>query len=225
VETSPYLDVLAYAVVATLTPLGFAMTVAVIETGRLKALAFGVGFVSAQMATCAILVAVGASSTFTRDHDRPTFRAVLELVFGVALLAVAANVRRGSESSAASTNGRAHAMLDRLRRLRLVTAFAGGLLLGVGGPKRLVLTALAAASIATSGAPTSEQAALVVAYAIVATFLVWGPVIALELAGDRVVAIVGGVERWLRRHQRAAAFYAVVTVGLLAIADALRKLF
>ena len=55
-----------------------------------------------------------------------------------------------------------------------------------------MLTALAAASIATSGAPTSEQAALVVAYGIIATFLVWGAVIAVEFAGDRVVAVVGG---------------------------------
>jgi hypothetical protein len=223
VLTSPYLDVLAYAVLATLTPLGFAMTVAVIETGRLKALAFGVGFVSAQMATCAVLVAFGASSALTRDHDRPTFRAVLELVFGLALLAIAATVRRGSESTVGSTNARA--LLDRLRGLRLVAAFAGGLLLGVGGPKRLVLTALAAASIAASGAPASEQAAVVVAYAVVATFLVWGPVVAFELVGDRVVAIVGGVERWLRRHQRAATFYALGTVGLLAVVDALAKLF
>jgi threonine/homoserine/homoserine lactone efflux protein len=215
---------MAYAVFATLTPLGFAMTVAVIESGRLKALAFGVGFVSAQLATCAILVAAGASGALTRDHDRPTFRAVLELVFGLALLAFAAEVRRASDSSAGSMNGRPRAMLDRLRRLRIVTAFAAGLLLGVGGPKRLVLTGLAAASIATSGAPTSEQAALVVAYAVVATFLVWGPVIAFELAGDRVVAIVAGVEEWLRRHQRAATVYALVTVGLLAVVDALVKL-
>jgi hypothetical protein len=103
VETSPYLDVLPYAVLATLTPLGLAMTVTVIETGRLKALAFGVGFVSAQPATCAILVAVGASSALTRDHHRPTFRAVLELVFGLALLAIAATIRRGSESGASAS--------------------------------------------------------------------------------------------------------------------------
>src|SRR5215203_4089351 len=50
----------------------------------------------------------------------------------------------------------------------VATAIAAGLLLGVGGPKRLVLAALAAAAIVTSGTG-SEAAALVGSYTIVAT--------------------------------------------------------
>jgi hypothetical protein len=224
VATSSYLNVMAYAVLATLTPVGFAMTVAVIESGRVKALAFAFAFVSAQLATCTVLVAVGASADPGGDRDRPTFRAVLELVFGLALFALAARVRRRPEGRPGSQNGRARALLDRLRRLHLVTAIAAGLLLGVGGPKRLVLTALAAAAIVTSDTGTSEAAALVAAYTIVATFLVWAPVIAFELVGDRVVAIVGSVERWVRRHQQGATLYALVPIGLLAVVDALRTL-
>src|SRR4051794_887623 len=146
--TSASIDVIAYALLATLTPLGFATTLAVIESGRLKALAFAVGFVAAQLTTCAVLVAVGATAAPRRDRDHPTFRAVLELLFGLALLALAAIVRRSAESGASQTSSRAGAVLERLRRLRVPTAFVAGLLLGVGGPKRLVLTTLAAASIA-----------------------------------------------------------------------------
>jgi hypothetical protein len=221
VGTSTYLNLMAYAVLATLTPVGFAMTVAVFESGRLKAGAFAVAFVSAQLATCALLVTAGASTDPGGGRDRPTLRAVLELVFGLALLVLAARVRRPSDSRAGSRDGRARALLERLRRLRIVTAIAAGLLLGVGGPKRLVLTALAAAAIVTSGAGTSEAAALVTAYTIVATFLVWAPVVAFELAGDRVLAFMGTVEGWLRRHQQAVALYSLAPIGLLAIVDAL----
>ena len=49
-----------------------------------------------------------------------------------------------------------------------------GLLLGIGGPKRLVLTALAATTITTSALNDSGEAALVVLYVALATALVWG---------------------------------------------------
>jgi hypothetical protein len=223
-DTSAHLDVVAYALLATLTPLGFAATVAVIESGRLKAFAFALGFVAAQLATCAVLVAVGTSFAPDRSRDHPGFRAALELCFGIALLAVAASFRLRPESSAGSATGRGHASLDRLRRLHLATALVAGLLLGVGGPKRLVLTALAAASIATASTDTAESTVLVAGYTIVATFLVWGPVVVFELFGERVLATLRGVQPWLREHQRSAVFYPLVVLGLVAIVDALSEL-
>jgi len=225
VATVLYLDLVAYALLATFTPLGFAATVAVIESGRLQALAFALGFVAAQLATCAVLVAVGSTAAVKSDRDHPTFRAVLELCVGIFLLAVAAVVRRRPERFAGSAGGAGQASIDRLRRLHAATALAAGLALGVGGPKRLVLTALAASSIAASGAGTSGSAALVVGYTVVATFLVWGPILVFELVGEGVLTRLAAVQRWLRRHQRAALFYPVVTVGVLATADALVTLF
>ena len=65
-------------------------------------------------------------------------------------------------------------MIERLGRLRFLTTLLAGLLLGIGGPKRLVLTALAATTITTSGIASSSEAALVVLYVGLATALVWG---------------------------------------------------
>jgi hypothetical protein len=223
-DTSAHIDVVAYALLATLTPLGFAATVAVIESGRLKAFAFAFGFVSAQLATCTVLVAVGTSFAPDRRDDHPAFRAALELCFGIALLAVAVSFRLRPESSARSTTGRGHASLDRLRRLHLATALVAGLLLGVGGPKRLVLTALAAASIAAASTDTAESTVLVAGYTIVATFLVWGPIVVFELFGERVLVTLRRVQPWLREHQRSAVFYPLVVLGVLAIVDALVEL-
>ncbi len=223
-DKSAYLDLVAYALLATLSPLGFAATVAVIESGRLKAFAFASGFVAAQLTTCAVLVAVGASYSPTRDGGHPALRAVLELFVGLVLLVIAGTVRRGREVPVAASGGRAHASLERLRRLRAATALAAGLALGVGGPKRLVLTALAAASITASGTQTAHLTVLVVGYAIVATLLVWAPVVIFELVGDRVLVGLRALQRWLLRHQWAAIFYPLVALGLFAVVDALAAL-
>jgi hypothetical protein len=220
--TGANLDLIAYALVATLTPLGFAATLAVIESGRVQAFAFAFGLVAAQLATCAFLVAVGTSFVPDRDRDRPVLRATFELCFGLALLGLSAIARRRPETSdAAGTGGRGTAVLERLRRIRPTTALAAGVLLGIGGPKRLILTALAAASVAAVYSQTSDAWTLVIAYTLVATLLVWAPIAAFEVGGARTLKTLHDAQRGLGRHQRALTFYSLVSVGLLAIVDAL----
>jgi hypothetical protein len=214
------LDLVLYALIAALSPLGAAATLAVIRTGRWNALAFAIGLVSSQTLACAALVLIGGVAAPDRERGHPTFRALLELGFGLALLWLAVIVRRQPQGTAPRSNGRAQAMLERLARLRLATALAAGVLLGIGGPKRLVLTALAAASIAASGSEGTTQGALVVGYALVATVLVWAPILAYELVGDRVVARLDGAQRWLARRQRRTMFYALVVIGSLSLVDA-----
>ena len=63
-------------------------------------------------------------------------------------------------------------------------------LLGIGGPKRLVLTSLAATTIVTGGLGDTDQATLVVVYITLATILVWGPLILFLLLGKRVIALM-----------------------------------
>ena len=110
---------------------------------------------------------------------------------------------------------------SKLHRLRAATALAAGLALGVGGPKRLVLTALAAASMTASTTQTAHLTLLVVCYSLVATLLVWAPIVVFELVGDRVLIRLRALHGWLLRHQRAAVVYPVLTLGLLAVLDAL----
>ena len=143
-------------------------------SGRLKALVFGVSFVVAQLLTCVLALLVGAS--FTRhQHAYPTFQVILELLFGLALLAAALQFRRRPPAPPnADGPSRSQAVLERLSRLRFSTALLAGALLGIGGPKRLVLTFLAAATIDSAGLGSSSEAlALAIFYTGVATVLVW----------------------------------------------------
>ena len=218
------IELFVYALVATASPLGFAATLAVVASGRLKSIAFAFAFVLGQLVACALIVVVDPSFLPTGGHDHERLRSVLELVFGVALLCLAAFVRSRPNDGVPAPDSRSRNALDRLRRLSVGTALLGGLLLGIGGPKRLVLTALAGTSIEASGAQGSHAAALVVAYTAIATLLVWGPVLTYVLAGDRAVTWLRAAERSLVSHQRSLGFYSLLTVGTVAVAHSLAGL-
>ena len=128
------------------------------------------------------------------------------------LLSYAAVVHRRPETRRPETalrrpNGRSKAALERLERVHVVTASVVGLLFGIGGPKRLVLTALASASIAASSLTGSNEAALIVWYGLLATVLVWLPVLGYLLLGNRAVTTLDAAVDWLSRHLRPATVY------------------
>lgn len=213
------LHLIPYALVAALSPLGFAATIAVLESGRLKALGFAIGFVTGQLATCAVLVAIGRVAPSHSDHYA-TVQAVIEIVFAVALLWIALRVRRLPPPVAKEGHSeRSQAMLDRLGRLHVLTAVVAGLLLGIGGPKRLVLTGLAAASITAAQLGDSADVVLVGFYGALATVLVWAPVLMFEVVGDRAVVWLDAAQVWLARHQRQAISLTLALLGVLLLVD------
>ena len=218
------IELFVYALVATASPLGFAATLAVVASGRLKSTAFTFAFVLGQLLACALILVVDASFLPNPEQDHERLRAILELAFGAALLCLAAFVRSRPNDSAAASDSRSRSALERLGRLGLGTALFAGLVLGIGGPKRLVLTALAGTSIEASGAQGSDAAALVVAYTAIATLLVWGPVLTYALAGERGVTWLRTAERWLVSHQWPLGFYSLLTVGSVAVLHSLTVL-
>ncbi len=215
-----------YALIAALSPLGFAATITVLRTGRLRALGFGIGVVVGQLLACSILVVVGGASFPSHETSHPRFEALLELVLAAALLCLAAAVYRrpaGAEHSAGSS-GRSKELLHRLGHVSAFTALFVGLLLGIGGPKRLVLTAFASASISASGVSGSSEAALVVWYSALSTLLVWVPVVGYLLLGQWAVTRLDRALEWLRFRQRPVTVCALVVVALLLIGDAVALL-
>jgi Sap, sulfolipid-1-addressing protein len=118
------------------------------------------------------------------------------------------------------SKARTHALLERLSRLRVLTTIVAGFLLGIGGPKRLVLTCLAATTIVTAGFGDAGEAALVVVYVILATALVWGPLILFLLLGKRVIAFMEGAEGEVGRRQPQVTVYALLILAGLLVLDA-----
>jgi hypothetical protein len=217
-------QLIPYALVAAASPLGHAAAVTVMQTGRLKALVFALGVVGGQFLACALFVAIG-SVAVGHHSGTPTLEALLEVGLGTALLVLAVVVRRRPEPAAAGpSSSRTGAALDRLGRVHALTAFSIGLLLGIGGPKRLVLTGLAAAAITASGSSSAKEAALIGWYGILATVVVWVPVLAFVLLGQRAVAKVDSGFEWFTRHRRPVTVWSLVIVGVLLVAAGLAQL-
>ena len=121
--SSPALQLIPYALVAAMSPLGFAATLAVMGSGRLKALVFGCAFIVGQLMACGLLIVIGAATMPHHGTRHPTLQAALEIAFGVALLGLAVGVRRHRQP-VDGPSGRSKAALERLGKLKLKTALA-----------------------------------------------------------------------------------------------------
>jgi hypothetical protein len=111
-------------------------------------------------------------------------------------------------------------MVARLGRLRLLTAGVAGFVLGIGGAKRLLVTAFAASAITTSGVSDSQQAILVIWYVAVATALVWGPVLLFLVVGGPIVTIMARSETALARRQPQLLEYGLLALAAILLLDA-----
>jgi hypothetical protein len=88
------IQVLLYGLLAGLSALAFAGTLAVMPGGRLKSFGFCTGFVGAQTLTCSAFVTIGVAATGTGSKSHSGLRAALALALAVALIALAFRIRR-----------------------------------------------------------------------------------------------------------------------------------
>lgn len=220
--TTAALSLIPYALVAAASPLGLAATLTVLRTGRAQALGLAAGVVIGQLLACAALVLIGVASVGHRPK-RPHVEGVLELAVGVSLLVLALVVHRRPDRAEAESV-RSRQILDRLRRVRVATDFVAGVALGVGGPKRLILTGLASASITAAGVTGGQDLVLVLWYCALATVVVWAPVLAAIVMGERAVDLLDRGFRWLTRHQRPVTVSVLLVVGAFLVAHGLALL-
>src|SRR5689334_1705552 len=87
--------------------------------------------------------------------------------------------------------------------------------LGVGGPKRLGLTVLVAATIYASTWSGEVKVSAATGYVVVATVLVWVPVVLSLVLGPRTAAYLQEVEAWIAAHRQALTFVPLPVLGIL----------
>jgi hypothetical protein len=206
--------------VAATSPLALA-SVLVVLTGagaRLKGAALAVGFVAGQTAFLVLGFAFGAASAPDGDNH-PNVVAALAIAFGLALLLTAVYVRRHRADPPRGPHPRTVAIRTRLANLRPLTALGSGLLLGIGGPKRITVTLVVSATIAASGSSTARAVGLGVLYIAVATVLVWAPVLLYILFGERATDLLTRGQVWISRNKEPLTFFPSAVLGTFLVVD------
>lgn len=216
--------ILLYALIAAASPVALLATAAVLTSrGRVNGAVYLVGFLLGQSMVFACAHLVGSAATTDREHNEAA-AAALELAFGIALLLLAWPQRRQDADVGRAGPSRMKALLDRLRGLRPGTAFSVGVLLGVGGVKRLTITIVAGATVGIAGLAAGEEVLLGVLYVLVAGVLVWAPVSIYLVAGARADDWLESAEGWLTENQRRIGFVTTLVFGFLLTSDALVRL-
>ena len=217
--------VLIYALAAAASPLVLTATFVVIRSVRPRAngIAFLSGFLFGTAIACGLGLVLGQAAVERLDSHE-TVEGVLTLLLGIALLVVGLRARHASPRPEVE-GSRASAIFAGLGNVRPPAAFSMAGLLGFGGPKRLVLTFLAMASVSEANLGDVENLTLVVVYIAVATVLVSVPVGIVIIAGERAAVILARGQSWITTHATGLRVWLSLGVGAALVVDALVRLF
>ena len=220
--------VVLYALVAATSPLALGATMAVLKSTRprINGVVFAAGFVMGQAVFCILAFVIGDASFGGPRNDHATVRSLFELALGLALLATAGHVRARARAPRQHrpAGPRTKAMITRLSRLKPVAALTTGVALGIGGPKRIGITLVVAATISAAALGSAEEVSLVFVYVLVATGLVWVPVALFVVFGSRATDRLVNAQSWVSAHQQPLTFWPSLVVGAGLTADAVIRL-
>jgi hypothetical protein len=214
--------ILLYGLIATASPTTVLAVLIVLLSGRGRAngIAFAAGFLFGAVA--AFLTAFVVGSTISDQHHG-SVRFYVELALGIVLLAVAWRARRPREPTEAGGRAGMEALFGRLDHVRPAVSFSLGVALGVG-TKRLVITAVAATTVAFAGLSRAEETGLACLYVVVGGLSVWLPVGVYLIAGKRADDWIANAKAWLTTNTQKVVFYSSTAFGVVLIGDALVRL-
>lgn len=192
---------------------------------RLTGVALALGFVAGQ-AFFLVLVLVAGTAASPDGQNHPVVSSVIEIAFGAALLCTAAYVRRhrGDRPEVRVPSRRTEAFRARLANLRPPTALGTGFALGIGGPKRIGITLVVSAAIATAGVSGAAVVGLGVLYVSVATVLVWLPVLLYVVFGQRATDWLAERQAWIGQHKVPLTFFPSAVLGTILLVDGIVRL-
>jgi hypothetical protein len=218
-------EILFYALAAAASALVLSATFVAIrsERPRTNGIAFLTGFLAGTVIACGLGLALGQAAVDRLDTHE-TFKSVATLLFGVALLVVGLRARKEPPRSEPRSS-RATAILAGLRNVGPAASSSMAGLLGFGGPKRLLLTFLAMASVTDAGLRGIVDVTLITTYIVVSTLIVSVPVGVVLIAGDHADVLFARAQAWLSDHAGVLRVWLSLGIGGALVADGLLRLF
>jgi hypothetical protein len=216
--------VLFYALIAAASLLALTAVIVVVrsERPRTNGIAFLIGFVLGTTIAAALGLVLGQAAVDRLDSHE-TVQGVLALLVGLALVVAGLSERRspGPQRTGIDRDG---AMATRMRDVGPGAALSIAVLLGFGGPKRLVLAILAMGAVSNADLGEVENITLLVLYVAVATVLVSVPVGFVIVGGKRAVSALGRGWSWIETNAGLLKVWVAVGLGVALIIDGLVRL-
>lgn len=208
-------DVIAYGLAATAS-VSLLLSIVLILTGRDAAatgLWFLVGLVLGLSGVSLIIALLGDLLAEEGTRERLVLD-LMKLALGLFLLAVAWHERPAAAKRKGGTGSGIKGFLEKLEGLTPRTALSTGLVMAML-PKRLVVTVLAASTIALAGLERREGAVLATVYVLLASSSAWVVLVAFVVSGKRGESLMAVMEDWLITHAHPLAFALSLAFGLL----------
>jgi threonine/homoserine/homoserine lactone efflux protein len=188
---------------------------------RAAALAFLLGWVVG-IGALGTLVVLLAGPAVGSDEDVPTWSAVLHLVVGVLLLALAVRTWRGRPRGDAEPS--TPSWMRAVEHVTPVRAFGLAVLLGAVNPKNLLLVVSGATTIAAATASTGAQLGALAVFVVVASLGVAAPVVAHVVAGPRAAAPLDELRAWMVRNNVTITSVLLLVLGTSVLGNGVAAL-
>jgi threonine/homoserine/homoserine lactone efflux protein len=210
---------LAVAVALSPIPIIASILIVVTRRARTNGPAYVVGCLVGLAIVGTIVLLVAGPSDAGEDGQPATWVNVLKLVLGVLLVLVALKEWRGRprEGEVAETPK----WMGAIDHFSVPKAFGTGVLLSGANPKNLLLAIGAAAAIAQTGIPGSEQAIAYAVFAVIGTLGVAVPVVIYFALGDRSRPILDRLQTWMAQNNAVIMAVLCLVIGAKLVGDAI----
>lgn len=213
---------LAAGVAIGVMPVVALILVLITPRARSNGLAFLAGWLLGLIAVGGIVLVVANAAGVSGSGGPSTAAYAIKLALGALFLLLA--VKQWRSRPAPGTEAPAPKWMSAL------DAFGPGKSLGLGAalsgvnPKNLVLTVAAAGSIAQSGLPGGQQAAVLAVFIVLGTVTVAAPLVIYFSMGKRAAGILSDWKTWLGGNNATIMFVLFLVFGTLLIGQGIAGL-
>jgi threonine/homoserine/homoserine lactone efflux protein len=214
-------EVLALALVVTISPLNIIPAILLLFTRRPRAnaLSFLAGFIFGIAALLALFVAIARAVDLSPGSDHGSWAGVVKLALGVYLVVAAVRKFRGRPKVGEQAS--MPKWMDGMTNYTPGKSLGAGAALGALNPKNVIVGLAAAVTVTSGDLSDAQQIAACAIYLFVAMLGVATPLLAMMLLGDRAQDVLGEWRTWLEHNSATVMSVLFLIFGVVLIGQGL----
>lgn len=212
----------AFGLVAAPMPVVVVIVLLMSQDGRARAFVFVAGWFATVVVLAGLVAMLSGAGGGASDGDPPLWVGLVQLVVGLAMLAMAAKTVRDHSARGPAADSAQPAWLGRIDALTPVKALGLAAVLSGLNPKSLAMVVGAGTSIGALGLDAGAAAFGVLVFAVLGSLGVLVPVLAAVTTGARGATALQGARSWLTAHNDAVTMTVMFVFGGVFLAKALR---